>query len=317
MLFAPVFIDPVIVVRGWRFVPSFVVYDDFLFGALFIRHGYCHYYFGDYFDDRYDRLGFVAWFDFRIGRFGYDPLFGYYRRHFDSDRRWEGNLHRLYADRRSGAAPRPPRTLDLQHTLMQNITNKTVKVGDVKTVTALTPLAKVDPKVVKLEAVSKAQIAQEQKAGERLHELANHRREVEAKVISEGVPDRHTDPSKSIKLDLPIPSTTFKGSTEIKTIAPPALADFAQARAGGPTAAAQTGCDAAATAAAQEGTASVPQERRLPQETSTPGARGPSTIRNDAGGATARSYNDSQTSRMTARQMHQSAARARTGCAAG
>ncbi len=223
MLFAPVFIDPVIVVRGWRFVPSFVVYDDFLFGALFIRPGYCHYYFGDYFDDRYDRLGFVAWFDFRIGRFGYDPLFGYYRRHFDSDRRWEGNLHRLYADRRSGAAPRPPRTLDLQHTLMQNITNKTVKVGDVKTVTALTPLAKVDPKVVKLEAVSKAQIAQEQKAGERLHELANHRREVEAKVISEGVPDRHTDPSKSIKLDLPIPSTTFKGSTEIKTIAPPPL----------------------------------------------------------------------------------------------
>ena len=46
--------------------PRFVVHDDFLLGALFVRPRYSHYYFGDYFEPVYVQRGFTAWMDFRI-----------------------------------------------------------------------------------------------------------------------------------------------------------------------------------------------------------------------------------------------------------
>src|SRR5262249_50051960 len=69
LLFAPVAIDFRIFGRPhWFYRPSYVVYDECLLGALFLRTGWGHYYFGDYFDAGYRRLGFTAWLDFRLGR---------------------------------------------------------------------------------------------------------------------------------------------------------------------------------------------------------------------------------------------------------
>ena len=75
---------------GWSFRPSIsrpvavyrpaVCLDVGVFSfSLFCRPGYGHYYFGDYYDDRYVAFGIRPWFYFNSPRYGYDPLFGYYR----------------------------------------------------------------------------------------------------------------------------------------------------------------------------------------------------------------------------------------------
>ena len=90
---------------NWTYVPTYVIYNDFLFSSLFVRPRYCHYYFGDYYEARYEKLGFVAWFDFDFGPRCYDPLFSYYRRHHREDEHWERELRSLYAKRPQWCSP--------------------------------------------------------------------------------------------------------------------------------------------------------------------------------------------------------------------
>src|SRR5207244_3348069 len=90
ILFAPVWIDRSVCYRPrWYFSPSFAIYDDALYGSLFVRAGYGHYFFGDYFEARYTTLGYHSWFSVRFGRgYAYDPLFSYYRPYYRSDPHW-------------------------------------------------------------------------------------------------------------------------------------------------------------------------------------------------------------------------------------
>src|SRR5439155_23678256 len=97
LLFAPVIVDRRYLGRpGWVYRPSYAVHDEFLQEALFVRLEYGHYYFGDYFDRRYERQGFVPWVDFRVGRQSYDPLYSYYRWNHRDDAHWDRDLRGLY-----------------------------------------------------------------------------------------------------------------------------------------------------------------------------------------------------------------------------
>jgi hypothetical protein len=206
LLFAPVYVDRRVWIRpGFYYQPRYVVADDFLLGALFVRPRFAHYYFGDYFEPIYARRGFTAWVDFRVGRFGFDPLFSYYRWHNRNDRRWEGDLRGLYVARFNGQAPRPPRTLVQQNTLIQNITvNKTVQVTNVKNVTVLAPLNQVDRSVVRLEPVSRERRLEAQKTAEHVREVSQQRNRVETQLVATGTPPvRPTDPPRTVKLNLP------------------------------------------------------------------------------------------------------------------
>src|SRR5207237_4231264 len=108
--------------------------------------------------------GFIAWVDFRLGGFGYDPLFSYYRWRHRDDRRAVSDLREVYAARFSGRAERPPVTLVQQNTLIQNIQNNRVtNVTNITHVTALAPLNNVNRNVVQLQPVARAQQLQEQR----------------------------------------------------------------------------------------------------------------------------------------------------------
>src|SRR5207248_11497278 len=73
LLFAPVCFDPVVLEQpDFVYTPQYVVSCDFLPTALFVRPDCRHYYFGDYFEDRYERRGFTPWMDYRIGRYARD-----------------------------------------------------------------------------------------------------------------------------------------------------------------------------------------------------------------------------------------------------
>lgn len=233
LLFAPVRFGRAYLAGGYgSYVPVYVVKFDFLMGALFIGPTCQHYYFGDYFDNRYLQRGYLGWNDYRLGRGAYDPNYGYYRQRFAGDGRWERGLTDLYHGRRNGEIPRPPRTLVQQVQSINNITvNKTANVNvqqnvhltNAQNVTALAPLkeahnmpvtnlgslgqvkeATIPNHMVKLAPVAKEEQAREQKAAAVMREVAAQRRQTEAKMLSEGgVPFKHTDPPKAVKFEHP------------------------------------------------------------------------------------------------------------------
>jgi hypothetical protein len=224
LLFAPVYLRPrLYAARDFTYVPRYIVYTDFLFGALFTRlDGGC-YYFGDYFGDRYARRGYTTWIDIRIGSHAYDPLFAFYRHHFASDRLWERDLRDLYVGRRDGEISPPPRTLVQQTKVIQNITNTTTtNVTNVRNVTVVAPLTQVDKKLVKLETVSREQRAELQKHLQTVREATVQRQKVETKLLSQGPPPtKPTDKPAAVKLDLPKPPQPLKGTAKAPAPPPP------------------------------------------------------------------------------------------------
>jgi hypothetical protein len=113
LVFAPVcFRRPLWTDPSWRFRPSFVVSPAAIFDSAFVRRGGSHFYFGNYYDPAYARAGFRPWYA-GVGR--HDPLFAYHgwqnHRH---DPNWVAGVQRVYADRITNRAARPPLTLSQQ-----------------------------------------------------------------------------------------------------------------------------------------------------------------------------------------------------------
>jgi len=112
LLFAPVYFPPSVRIRpGFTYSPTVLVNVRILTVNLFVYPSYCHYYFGDYYDDAYLRVGIYPWFDsVRIHRW-YDPLYVHDRwRHHKTDPRWEEHERHEYDLRRANKDLRPPRT---------------------------------------------------------------------------------------------------------------------------------------------------------------------------------------------------------------
>jgi hypothetical protein len=213
LLFAPVYFAGQPWLRpGWYYTPRYVVYDDFMMGALFLRPRWGGYWFGDYFGAVYERRGFVAWIDIRFGRGVYDPLFSFYVRFNRDNRAWDRDLHALYAARANGDSL-PPRTLVQQTTIVNNTTN----VTNIKNVTVVAPLAKLDPAVVKLRPITAEQLRTERKSIERFRDAGVQRNRLETQLLAKGsVPTKVTDPPRTLKLDLPATKT-------VTSIKPPPL----------------------------------------------------------------------------------------------
>src|SRR5262249_47466144 len=166
------------------------------------------YYFGDYFEARYRRLGFVAWVDFRIGRTCYDPLFSYCRWQYRGDRLWERNLRTVYVDRYKGTYPRPPRTFVQQTTVINKITiNKTTNI---RNVTMMAPLSRVDRTVVKLQPVPRGTWTLERKAALEQRTMARQRQQTVAGLAA------HRG-SGTVRMKLPQMSTAVRPAHTIKT----------------------------------------------------------------------------------------------------
>jgi hypothetical protein len=111
LLFAPRYYPrPIYRNHGYFYTPSVVLDIDAVFLSLFIRWDSHHYYFGDYYDARYERHGFHPWYSKRATRYGYDPYYRSYRQHrLVKDKAWENNYQRQFEYRRDHKEARPPR----------------------------------------------------------------------------------------------------------------------------------------------------------------------------------------------------------------
>jgi hypothetical protein len=96
---------------GYTYSLGFVVDVGNLEFSLFSYPRYCHYFFGDYYNDFYVGLGIYPWYEFEIRHTWYDPIYEYDRCHYrDIIPHWDEHVRREYAMRRTNANLRPPRT---------------------------------------------------------------------------------------------------------------------------------------------------------------------------------------------------------------
>ena len=112
VLFCPAFFPRQVRVRaGFSFSPGTCVDLGMLRMNFFVYPAYRHYYFGDYYDDAYAKVGILPWFKCETIHTWYDPLFVYDKWHFGkTDPHWVANLTRGFDSRHSNRDLRPART---------------------------------------------------------------------------------------------------------------------------------------------------------------------------------------------------------------
>jgi hypothetical protein len=183
LLFAPVYYREH---RGPRYEyrPSIVLNVAILSDYLFLRPNYGHYYFGDYYDSRYERSGFYATFSFQSSRRGYDPFYSHYRWEHRDDRDWDRRYREAYDYRRQHEDARPPRTWSGSTTVVNviNINNRNSSAGNQR-VTYAQPIqqyARANDTPVRVERRGGASRDQEVQLARQVQEQRTQRRTIES-----------------------------------------------------------------------------------------------------------------------------------------
>jgi hypothetical protein len=218
LLFCPVQIAPALLARpDFAYQPAYAVSTPALVTALFVDRDFHRYQFGDYFDPQYARRGVVPWFEYRAARNVVSPLFAHYRWEHRTDRQWLPSLERLYQERISGVAPRPPESFRHQDQLLRDLTanqsvrinGRTVRVSDPRGLAqhlqVVAPLREA-PRLnnVKLRPVPALARTQQQRAAAAIRTAATKRRDVESRLVAEGHhPTRPTDKARTARIELP------------------------------------------------------------------------------------------------------------------
>jgi hypothetical protein len=112
VLFAPVYFPRYYYERpGYSYSLSVAVDIGNLEFGLFTYPRYCHYYFGDYYDNFYIGIGIFPWYECRSHHYWYDPIYEHDRwRHHKSDHDWDNHERHEYDRRRDDKDLRPSRT---------------------------------------------------------------------------------------------------------------------------------------------------------------------------------------------------------------
>jgi hypothetical protein len=123
VLFAPVYFPRHIHEHaGFSYSLSVVVDIGNLQFGLFTYPRYCHYYFGDYYDDAYLRIGIYPWFECEKRHTWYDPIYEHDRwRHHKTEPGWEEHQRHEYDLRRADRDLRPPRTYHEMETRLSRL----------------------------------------------------------------------------------------------------------------------------------------------------------------------------------------------------
>ena len=183
VLFAPVCFPPSLYGRpGIVYSPSAVIDASLLTVSLFAYPRYCHYYFGDFYDDEYIRIGIYPWFDqVRIASWC-DPIFEFDRWRFQrTDPHWEQRERLAYDQRRAQRDLRPART---QHE--QDARAAALPLAQQRTVLVIQPLnvavahGTLPVRFEKINADARHEIARQAINARPLHAEQNHGPAVEA-----------------------------------------------------------------------------------------------------------------------------------------
>ena len=111
VLFSPIFCPTRVYARpGFAYTPSVAIDIGLLVKNLFCCPGYDHYYFGDYYDARYEREGIFPWFESAGHHEYFDPIFAHRQWRNRDNRDWLTQVKAEYMRRQKDPDARPART---------------------------------------------------------------------------------------------------------------------------------------------------------------------------------------------------------------
>ena len=113
LMFAPLhYPRPIYRNHNYMYTPSVVLDTNAVVLSLFIRDSR-HYYFGDYYEPRYEKRGFRPWYSEHATRYGHDPFYRSFRsRQLRHDKQWENNYRQQFQYRRDHRDARPPQRFE-------------------------------------------------------------------------------------------------------------------------------------------------------------------------------------------------------------
>jgi hypothetical protein len=178
LVFSPVyFARPVAVYR-----PAICLDAGVFSVSLFCRPAYGHYYFGDYYDERYVAFGIRPYFYYSSPRFGYDPLFCYYRwYHVDhmGEREWDRHLVAWHDYYRGHPEMRPPHTWAAQQAILAHGGMGRPDMAQLRMVGDVHVVARMPGASIRLQVVSPAERAHIQETARASVRSEAERRQVE------------------------------------------------------------------------------------------------------------------------------------------
>jgi hypothetical protein len=219
ILFAPVyFARPVYFRSAFVFSPSIVLDIGAVEISLFTYPRYCHYFFGDYYDDVYVRVGIYPWFECERYHTWYDPIYFHDRWRFrHSEPHWAEQQRHQYDIRRSDRDLRPARTYREMEMRVAKAPKKQRK--DLRIAEPFTTYAKTSR--VKFERIDTKTQQKFVTQGTEVHKFQDQRRGWESTA---GVPKRGELPSVERQASVPIqPSqrATTTPEPKVPEVTPP------------------------------------------------------------------------------------------------
>ncbi len=207
--------------RGYSYTPRIVINLSIFNDHLFLRPSYHHYYFGDYYDSRYEQSGFFFSFSFQSSRYGYDPFYSYNRWEHRQDREWDNRFQASYRYRRENEIARPPRTWAAQLTI-----NTGIAVGGQTRIMIAAPIEVLAARAdnpVRFQRIVQGDRQKLAQRGREVQQSRDQRRTVEAKAaVSSG---RNAGESvKPAKVSAPrSPIVAKPAGKRVKKETPPAV----------------------------------------------------------------------------------------------
>ena len=178
-LFAPAYFDSGVYSHsGYSYSPSLLIDLAVFTEALFLRPNYHHYYFGDYYDNHYQKGGYYSAYAYQTNRYGYDPIYSHQRWEHRKDRGWDNRMAASYQYRRDNVDARPPRTWDAQRAISNT---SEFKQNRMLVATPLDQMAKQKNSGVRFQAVTKSEKQALAQRGQQVGQFRDQRRTLETK----------------------------------------------------------------------------------------------------------------------------------------
>jgi hypothetical protein len=190
-LFSPVwFHQPYLTRSSFFYTPRLVLRPSVLRSHLWLRPGFCHYYFGDFYAVNYRQRGIYPWFGIHTGsvmvsgRRGYDPLFEHYSRFSGVGNTTIVNQMNVQFNQFVNLPNlRPPRTYSEQVNRLgtyHSINSNRVSVSQNDVLVLAEPLRDLSRREpTRFRSISTEQMAQIRSAAGRIPELSSTRRTME------------------------------------------------------------------------------------------------------------------------------------------
>ena len=166
--------------RGFTYSPSTVINPGVFLSHLFLRPGYGHYYFGDYYGRNYSEAGFLPWFSYQSSRRGYDPIYANQRWQHRGDSGWAQRTHANFQNLRDNENARPPRNWAAQQALGGR--GKAFNRSGLAVAAPLEELVQRDDRRLRFQPVDPAERQQFGQRGQEYRQYLQQRQQLEAQA---------------------------------------------------------------------------------------------------------------------------------------